>query len=101
MTIFNEVRIAERNPNYGVDGPEWLPPVVSTGLNRLMVRFNTNGHMIVAERTDDDSDFFQFSGWVIGNYDVDEYGIIFDALDSKRGGKVNHVIITRKGVYGE
>lgn len=104
MDIFNQVRISERNPNYGVDGrPEWLTSEV-TQVSKLMIRINhQTGYVLLAERTGDDEpdQWFEFSGHVVGAVEVDEHGIIFQALTRRVSGNLVRVVVTRKGIYGE
>jgi hypothetical protein len=100
VNVFDEVRIAKPS---SPGGYSWDKSKVHTDLHRLMIRFNDNGHVLLAERPEDeysDDPYFQWSGWVVGRVDVDEYGITFDAVVDRHKGNLRHVVVTKKGVYG-
>ncbi len=102
MDIFNQVRISDHNLDEFAS-PRWLKSKVDN-MNRMMIRFSEHGGRVyIAERLEDDySDepFFEFSGRVIGPVTIDEHGIQFEAT-GRNGGKIQNIIITRQGVYGD
>lgn len=105
MTVFNEVRISKLNKNgstYNGASYVWDKSKVYTDIHRLMIRFDSNGHVYLAERPEDeysDEPWFEWKGWVIGQPIVDEYGIVFEAVVDRDKGGLRRIVITRKGVY--
>lgn len=92
--IFNEVRYRQSDMR-GSGRESTVVPV-----SNLMIRLdgvNKNGYFIIAERTFDDSDFFQIEGYVIGPVETDEYGIRFKCILSDKN--TYEVVVTRKGIY--